>query len=153
MSRWRRKTGDNKVKNDENSGHYIIASSRPPERRPLERRTLVPIGYSPNHTLVNIKKCFPSFYIYGTWRTLVNIGAWGSLILQSQGYYSQDCQWSSSLDQRAMISPPVVTVDTGRCISLLKGWLGCFQRLLGSLLQFTFAHLQQILGKALNFPS
>ena len=27
---------------DENSGHYVIASSRPPERRPLERRTLVP---------------------------------------------------------------------------------------------------------------
>ena len=26
----------------ENSGHYVIASSRPPERRPLERRTLVP---------------------------------------------------------------------------------------------------------------
>ena len=24
------------------SGHYVIASSRPPERRPLERRTLVP---------------------------------------------------------------------------------------------------------------
>ena len=29
-------------KNDENSGHYINASSRPPERRPLERRTLAP---------------------------------------------------------------------------------------------------------------
>ena len=28
---------------DENSGHYVIASSRPPERRPLERRTLAPI--------------------------------------------------------------------------------------------------------------
>ena len=26
------------------SGHYGIASSRPPERRPLERRTLVPIA-------------------------------------------------------------------------------------------------------------
>ena len=25
------------------SGHYVIASSLPPERRPLERRTLVPI--------------------------------------------------------------------------------------------------------------
>ena len=31
-------------KTDENSGHYIITSSRPPERRPLERRTLVPIA-------------------------------------------------------------------------------------------------------------
>ena len=30
-------------KNDENSGHYVIASSRLPERRPLERRTLVRI--------------------------------------------------------------------------------------------------------------
>ena len=28
---------------DENSGHYVIPSSRPLERRPLERRTLVPI--------------------------------------------------------------------------------------------------------------
>ena len=28
---------------DENSGHYVIAISRPPERRPLERRTLAPI--------------------------------------------------------------------------------------------------------------
>ena len=31
-------------KTDENSGHYVIASSRPPERRPLECRTLAPIG-------------------------------------------------------------------------------------------------------------
>ena len=30
---------------DENSGHYVIASSRPPERRPLERRTLAPIQH------------------------------------------------------------------------------------------------------------
>ena len=31
-----------KEKTDDYSGHYVIASSRPPERRPLERRTLVP---------------------------------------------------------------------------------------------------------------
>ena len=31
-----------KEKNIVFSGHYVIASSRPPERRPLERRTLVP---------------------------------------------------------------------------------------------------------------
>ena len=31
-----------KEKTDGNSGHYVIASSRPPERRPLERRTLAP---------------------------------------------------------------------------------------------------------------
>ena len=32
-------------KNDVFSGHYVIASSLPPERRPLERRTLVPIDH------------------------------------------------------------------------------------------------------------
>ena len=32
-----------KEKNAVFSGHYVIASSLPPERRPLERRTLVPI--------------------------------------------------------------------------------------------------------------
>ena len=36
--------GKKQEKMDENSGHYVIASSRPPERRPLERRTLAPIG-------------------------------------------------------------------------------------------------------------
>ena len=30
-------------KTSENSGHYVSASSPPPEHRPLERRTLVPI--------------------------------------------------------------------------------------------------------------
>ena len=35
-------------KNDVFSGHYVIASGLPPERRPLERRTLVPIA-SLNH--------------------------------------------------------------------------------------------------------
>ena len=30
------------------SGHYVIASSRSPERRPLERRTLVPIENEDN---------------------------------------------------------------------------------------------------------
>ena len=30
-----------KEKTDENSGHYVIASSWLPERRPLERRTIV----------------------------------------------------------------------------------------------------------------
>ena len=36
--------GKKREKTDENSGHYVIASSRPPERRPLERRTLAPIS-------------------------------------------------------------------------------------------------------------
>ena len=31
-----------KEKNGVFSGHYVIASSLPPERRPLKRRTLVP---------------------------------------------------------------------------------------------------------------
>ena len=34
--------GKKEEKTDENSGHYVIASSRAPERRPLERRTLAP---------------------------------------------------------------------------------------------------------------
>ena len=38
--------GKKKEKTNENSGHYVIASSRPPERRPLERRTLAPIVFS-----------------------------------------------------------------------------------------------------------
>ena len=36
-----KKTG--KKKTDENSGHYVVASSLLTERRPLERRTLVPM--------------------------------------------------------------------------------------------------------------
>ena len=32
-----------KKRAEDNSGHYVVASSRPPERRPLERRTLAPI--------------------------------------------------------------------------------------------------------------
>ena len=31
-----------KEKTGDYSGHYVIASSRPPERQPLERHTLVP---------------------------------------------------------------------------------------------------------------
>ena len=38
-----KKTGGKKrEKTDDYSGHYVIASSRPPERRPLEHRTPVP---------------------------------------------------------------------------------------------------------------
>ena len=37
------KGGGEGEKTDDYSGHYVIASSRPPERRPLERRPLVPI--------------------------------------------------------------------------------------------------------------
>ena len=42
--REKKKKGTKKEKTDENSGHYVIASSPPPERRPLERRTLAPIA-------------------------------------------------------------------------------------------------------------
>ena len=38
-----------KEKTDENSGHYVIASSWPPERRPLERCTLLPIPFFEIH--------------------------------------------------------------------------------------------------------
>ena len=34
--------GKKKEKTDDYSGHYVIASSQPPDRRPLERHTLVP---------------------------------------------------------------------------------------------------------------
>ena len=37
------KRKEKKEKNGVFSGHYVIASSLPPERRPLERRTLVPM--------------------------------------------------------------------------------------------------------------
>ena len=39
-----KKTEESGEKTDENGCRYVIASSRRPERRPLERRTLVPIG-------------------------------------------------------------------------------------------------------------
>ena len=41
-----RKVDDGEKRKEKNvvlSGHYVIASSLPPERRPLGRRTLVPI--------------------------------------------------------------------------------------------------------------
>ena len=38
-------------KTDDYSGHYVIASSWPPDRLPLERRTLVPIQWSTVHLI------------------------------------------------------------------------------------------------------
>ena len=38
----RKEEKNEKEKNGVFSGHYVIASSRLPERRPLERRTLTP---------------------------------------------------------------------------------------------------------------
>ena len=37
--KWGGGNGEKREKTDENSGHYIIACSRPPERRTPERRT------------------------------------------------------------------------------------------------------------------
>ena len=48
------KQGEKKAKTDENSGHYVIASSRPFERRPLKRRTLVP--KSKNSTILKTRE-------------------------------------------------------------------------------------------------
>ena len=45
------KKWEKKEKTDENSGHYVIASRRPPERRLLERRTLAPINCRPQEIL------------------------------------------------------------------------------------------------------
>ena len=39
----REKKREKREKTDENSYHYVIANSRPPERWLLERRTLLPI--------------------------------------------------------------------------------------------------------------
>ena len=38
-----KKRGKKEEKTDDYNGHYVIASGRPGERRPLERRTLAPI--------------------------------------------------------------------------------------------------------------
>ena len=50
-----KKTGKKREKTDENSGHYVIASSRPPERRPLERRTLAPKDYKSQRNIQSLQ--------------------------------------------------------------------------------------------------
>ena len=55
----RQKGGKKGEKTDDYSGHYFIASSRPPERRPLERRTFVPI--------VNMQQDFDMFNAIQLW--------------------------------------------------------------------------------------
>ena len=42
---WGKNGEKRREKMDQNSGHYVIASSPPPERRPLECRTLAPIHF------------------------------------------------------------------------------------------------------------
>ena len=54
-------------KTDENSGHYVIASSRPPERRPLERRTLAPIAVLALAAGIKVFGSQKIFWIYVYW--------------------------------------------------------------------------------------
>ena len=53
-------------KNDENSGHYIIDSSWPPERRMLERRTLE-CRTLERRTLVPLKTFFVASNVIASW--------------------------------------------------------------------------------------
>ena len=66
--------GGGKEKTDENSGRYVIASSRPPERRPMERRTLAPIYarsfYGANLWDLYSKQCEK---IYSSWIVTIRI--------------------------------------------------------------------------------
>ena len=72
----RKKRGEKGEKTDDYSGHYVISSSRPPKRRPLERRTLMPINYIHNlfgqklakyGLLVKIAKLCPCFKSNSIW--------------------------------------------------------------------------------------
>ena len=45
----KKKKKKKKEKTNENSGHYVIASSRPPERQPLERCALEPKEFKAQH--------------------------------------------------------------------------------------------------------
>ena len=61
----KKKTGKKEENTDENSGHYVIASSRLLECRPLERRTLVPkVQQNDNHYSRGNKKLLSSHLLY-----------------------------------------------------------------------------------------
>ena len=70
-------------KTDDYSGHYIIARSWPPEHRPLERRTLVPISEDLHKEIV-VGSSYVSSYLtdkdekhqpnFSLWIQLSNIG-------------------------------------------------------------------------------
>ena len=68
--------GGGKEKTDNYSGHYVIASSQPPECRPLERRMLVPKFQHKNETEFQIflKDKFPPCYKWQTYGQ--NFDAW-----------------------------------------------------------------------------
>ena len=63
-----------KEKTDEKSGHFVIASSRPPEARPLEHSTLVPkrsIGFDPSAIiLVRYHCCYCCCQLKPPWNTV-----------------------------------------------------------------------------------
>ena len=51
------------------SGHYVIASSQPPERRQLERRTLVPKSLLLCHSsFLSLLSNFPDAVLYNSVR-------------------------------------------------------------------------------------
>ena len=54
--------GKRKEKNGVFSGHYVIASSLPPEQRPLECRTLVPIESEREIVVWKILFVYPFFH-------------------------------------------------------------------------------------------
>ena len=69
------KTGGKKEENtDESSGHYVVASSRPPERRPLERRTLVPIEWKYNISSPIIFKILFQLQVLYLWEIIAITG-------------------------------------------------------------------------------
>ena len=78
--KWGKKR-EKKEKTDENSGHYVIASSRPPKRRPLERRTLAP---KTKNDLLAMKQIL---YDMGP-LTLVHIRNIGASVRRSSGRQS-----------------------------------------------------------------
>ena len=63
-----KKRGEKKEKTDDYNGHYIIASSRLPKRRPLEHRTLVPKEVFSSEVCTNQQKFYPlQLFFSNTW--------------------------------------------------------------------------------------
>ena len=82
-----KKTGKIREKTDDYSGHYVIASSRPQERQPLERRPLVPKiggGGRKAEFALQYKMHFKSLDIF---KAKENVGSSKHLSLFSYTYY------------------------------------------------------------------
>ena len=73
MGGGREKT-EKKEKTDENSGHYVVASSRPPEHRPLEHRTLAPKESLP--CPAKLHYACPIGWVNQTFKTTCSIALW-----------------------------------------------------------------------------